>query len=407
MDVAMGIALCAAALVLGLLPLEHVFGTPVAGRSRPSTSLRFASTYTVPSGPTPMLLLATNAANVLFARPMNAVSAVPLPSISSDTGSPSRRMIRPFSTSTSSVAGSEPPDFPAIAQVVTFAMMFAIALAQVHGHHRDTMVGFCESLTEVMFKFVGVVMKFAPLGIGAAMAVTVGHSGLGVLLNLGKLVLTLYGALLVFCVFVLVPVAWWARVPVVQFLRLLREPIILAFTTTSSDAAMPGADLATMPGADMATMTPDMAMPMGCSLQVTVTTVSPGGKYSPRNIGAIWISDGSDRFIKTLNVWADRRAKYLKRWNTATSAAMLPANRVDAISSATKSSHGVRTGTWNCKNTAAMPVADGSYKVCFELTDYDGDGPYNCVPFTKSTAPFTLTPADAPSFTARKLELTR
>lgn len=173
------------------------------------------------------------------------------------------------------------------------------------------------------------------------------------------------------------------------------------------DAAMPGADLATMPGADMATMTPDLAMPMGCSLQVTVTTVSPGGKYSPRNIGAIWISDGSDRFIKTLNVWADRRAKYLKRWNTATSAAMLPASRVDAISSATKSSHGVRTGTWNCKNTAAMPVADGSYKVCFELTDYDGDGPYNCVPFTKSTAPFTLTPADAPSFTARKLELTR
>ena len=87
------------------------------------------------------------------------------------------------------------------------------------------------------------------------------------------------------------------------------------------DAAMPGADLATMPGTDMATTTPDMAMPMGCSLQVTVTTASPGGKYSPRNIGAIWISDGSDRFIKTLNVWADRRAKYLKRWNAATSAA--------------------------------------------------------------------------------------
>ena len=144
-----------------------------------------------------------------------------------------------------------------------------------------------------------------------------------------------------------------------------------------------------------------------CGLSVVVTTSAAGGKYAPRNIGAIWISDGSDRFIKTLNVWADRRAKYLKRWNAATSAAMLPANRVDAISSATKSSHGVRTGTWNCKNTAAMPVADGSYKVCFELTDYDGDGPYNCVPFTKSTAPFTLTPADAPSFTARKLELTR
>jgi len=153
---------------------------------------------------------------------------------------------------------------------------------------------------------------------------------------------------------------------------------------------------------------PDLAsMPKDCSLAVTVTTVSPGGKYSPRNIGAIWISDDSDRFIKTLNVWADRRAKYLRRWNAATAAAMLPADRTDAISSATKSSHSVRSGTWNCTNTASVPVSDGPYKVCFELTDYDGDGPYNCVPFTKSAAPFTLTPADAPSFTARKLELMR
>jgi len=183
----------------------------------------------------------------------------------------------------------------------------------------------------------------------------------------------------------------------------LAEPIDAAAGGPQDLAGTP--DLAGT--ADLAN-TPDMAsMPKNCSLAVTVTTVSPGGKYSPRNIGAIWISDGSDRFIKTLNVWADRRAKYLKRWNAATTAAMLPANRVDAISSATKSSHGVRAGTWNCTNTASVPVSDGAYKVCFELTDYDGDGPYNCVPFTKSATPFTLTPADAPSFTARKLELVR
>lgn len=151
---------------------------------------------------------------------------------------------------------------------------------------------------------------------------------------------------------------------------------------------------------------PDLAsMPGSCSLAVTVTTVSPGGRYSPRNIGAIWVSDSSNRFIKTLNVWADKRAKYLKQWNQATAAASVPASRTDAISGATKSSHGVRTGTWNCTNTASVPVADGSYKVCFELTDYDGQGPYDCVAFTKSPAPVSLTPADAPSFTARKLEL--
>jgi proton glutamate symport protein len=128
-----------------------------------------------------------------------------------------------------------------VLQVVCFAVLFAIALTQVTGKPRETMIGFCEALTEVMFKFVGVVMKFAPFGIGAAMAYTVGHSGLGVLWNLGKLILTLYGALLVFCVFVLWPVAAWARIPVVPFLRTIREPALLAFSTTSSDAALPDA----------------------------------------------------------------------------------------------------------------------------------------------------------------------
>ena len=69
------------------------------------------------------------------------------------------------------------------------------------------MLGFCEGLAEVMFKFVGIVMRYAPIGIGAAMAVTVGHSGIEVLVNLGKLVLTLYGALVVFVLVALVPAA--------------------------------------------------------------------------------------------------------------------------------------------------------------------------------------------------------
>jgi len=128
-----------------------------------------------------------------------------------------------------------------VLQVVCFAVMFALALTQVTGKPRETMLSFCESLTEVMFKLVGVVMKFAPLGIGAAMAYTVGHSGLGVLLNLGKLVLTLYAALGVFCLLVLWPVARLCRIPVLAFLRAIREPALLAFSTTSSDAAMPDA----------------------------------------------------------------------------------------------------------------------------------------------------------------------
>ncbi len=128
-----------------------------------------------------------------------------------------------------------------VLQVVVFAILFALALAQVKGPAHATMLQFSESLAEIMFKFVGVVMKFAPLGIGAAMACTVGHSGLDVLKNLAKLIFTLYLALGTFCLLVLLPIALWARIPVRAFLKVVSEPAVLAFTTTSSDAAMPDA----------------------------------------------------------------------------------------------------------------------------------------------------------------------
>ena len=83
--------------------------------------------------------------------------------------------------------------------------------------------------------------QFAPFGIGAAMWYTVGHSGLSVLINLGKLVLTLYGALAVFILLVFLPVILVARIPVKQFLNAIKEPALIAFTTTSSDAALPDA----------------------------------------------------------------------------------------------------------------------------------------------------------------------
>ncbi len=128
-----------------------------------------------------------------------------------------------------------------VLQVVVFAMLFAVALVQVQGRSRETILHFFEGLTEVMFKFTGIVMKFAPLGVGAAMAYTIGHSGIGVLVNLGKLVLTLYGALAFFCLAILWPMALFARIPLKGFLRAVKEPALLAFSTTSSDAAMPGA----------------------------------------------------------------------------------------------------------------------------------------------------------------------
>lgn len=125
--------------------------------------------------------------------------------------------------------------------IVFFSILFAIAVTQAPQRHRETMIRFCESLSEVMFKFTGIVMKFAPLGIGAAMASTVGESGIGVLLNLGKLVLTVYGALAVLLAAVFLPVMLYFRIPPQLFWRAAKEPSLIAFTTTSSDAALPDA----------------------------------------------------------------------------------------------------------------------------------------------------------------------
>ncbi len=126
-----------------------------------------------------------------------------------------------------------------VLQIVVFAVIFGAALARVQGRAREVMLGFCDALTQVMFKFTDIVMKFAPIGIGAAVAVTVGHSGLGVLRNLGALVLTLYLALIAFVIVALVPVAMMARIPLRLFWNYVKEPYLIAFSTASSEAALP------------------------------------------------------------------------------------------------------------------------------------------------------------------------
>jgi len=126
-----------------------------------------------------------------------------------------------------------------VLQVVFFAILFGVALSRVQGEGKRFMLSACESLSEVMFKFVGLVMSFAPFGIGAAIAVTVANGGLSILTRLGLLVLTLYAALIVFIVGVLIPVMLLFRVPVKRFVRSVREPWLIAFTTASSEAAFP------------------------------------------------------------------------------------------------------------------------------------------------------------------------
>lgn len=128
-----------------------------------------------------------------------------------------------------------------ILQVAVFAVFFGIALATLSESKRGPVLRLCESLSEVMFRFTNVVMYFAPIGVGAAMAYTVGNMGLGVLVNLGKLLLTLYGALAMFGVLVLLPVALLFKVPIAKFIAAVAEPATIAFATATSEAALPRA----------------------------------------------------------------------------------------------------------------------------------------------------------------------
>ncbi len=126
-----------------------------------------------------------------------------------------------------------------VLQIVVFSVLFGIALALLPEAKRRPMLDFAGSLAETMFKFTNIVMYFAPIGVGAAIAYTVGHMGLGILVSLFKLLATLYVALVFFLLFVLLPIALVARVPLRRFLAAVAEPVSIAFATTSSEAALP------------------------------------------------------------------------------------------------------------------------------------------------------------------------
>jgi len=129
-------------------------------------------------------------------------------------------------------------------QVVVFSVIFGIALALLSDEKRRPMLTFCDSLAETMFRFTRIVMLFAPIGVGAAIAYTVGRLGIGVLTNLLQLIVTFYVAVFAFVALVLLPVALIAKVPIRRFAEAVAEPVSIAFATTSSEAALPRAMLA-------------------------------------------------------------------------------------------------------------------------------------------------------------------
>jgi proton glutamate symport protein len=128
-----------------------------------------------------------------------------------------------------------------ILEVAVFALLFGLALRRVSAPARAPMLRLVESLTQTMFAFTNLVMYFAPIGIGAALAYTVATAGLGVMESLGKLLLTLYAALIAFAVLAMLPAALIARVPIRGFLHAVAEPATIAFATSTSEAALPRA----------------------------------------------------------------------------------------------------------------------------------------------------------------------
>jgi proton glutamate symport protein len=125
--------------------------------------------------------------------------------------------------------------------IVVFSVIFGISLALLSEQKKRPILDFTESLAETMFKFTNIIMHFAPFGVGAAIAVTVGHLGIDILTSLLKLLFTLYGALLLFLLGVLLPVALIVGVPIKKFFRAISEPVSIAFATTSSESALPKA----------------------------------------------------------------------------------------------------------------------------------------------------------------------
>ena len=158
-----------------------------------------------------------------------------------------------------------------VLQIVVFALIFGAGVIAV-GKKAKPILDLCEAVAEVMFKFTSYIMRFAPFGVGAALAAAVGRHGLKILLNLGTLVLTYYGALAVFILCVIIPVTFIIRLPLRKFVRAIKEPVLIAFSATSSEAALPKAMIA-MEKIGVPRHIVGFVMPTGYSFNLDGTTL--------------------------------------------------------------------------------------------------------------------------------------
>lgn len=156
--------------------------------------------------------------------------------------------------------------------------------------------------------------------------------------------------------------------------------------------ASPGSSTGTGAGP---TTAPPAAVPR---LGITFTTASFDGKYAPKNVGAVWIANADDAFVKTIETWGKKRIKYVTKWKNASAS-----NTVDAVTSATRSAHGTHELEWDMTDVAGQVVPDGLYRVYLELTEENGAGPWTSIEIEKSTTPLQVTPPDTANYTGQHL----
>jgi proton glutamate symport protein len=213
------------------------------------------------------LVIGLVAINISKAGVGASVPAVPGESLQVQKLSPSDTILHVFPENLAkSVAEGQ------VLQVVVFSLIFGVALALVREERRRPLLSLTESLAETMFKFTNIVMYFAPLGVGAAIAYTVGTTGMGILVNLVKLLGTLYAALFVFILVVLLPIALLTKVPLKKFVTAVTEPVSIAFGTASSEAALPRA-MEAMEGIGVPREVVAFVMPTGYSFNLDGSTL--------------------------------------------------------------------------------------------------------------------------------------
>lgn len=159
-----------------------------------------------------------------------------------------------------------------VLQIVIFSILFGVALIMVTKEKRMYLVNFTDSLADTMFKFTNIIMYFAPFGVLGAMAYTIAHMGLDALIPLIKLLLTLYGALIVFVLIVFLPIALLIKMPIKRFIKEIKDVAFLAFSTASSEAALPKAMIA-MERLGVPRKVIAFVMPTGYSFNLDGTTL--------------------------------------------------------------------------------------------------------------------------------------